>query len=231
MRLFALGARRIRMMRFSICSWAVWSVDAAGSVQKPLSVGLRRRVTPLGRKALEIAGSLPSSDMARYVFSSRHGEFSRTLAILRAIAANEAVSPTDFSMSVHHALTGILSIQQGSHAGHTALAAGAESFCFAMMEAAAALVDAPQQPVMVVHYDEPLPDEYSVFESQPRAAVLALLLTTGDMFSLSQTVNAGSPPDTAPAAQVFRQFLEGGQVAGCYVAEARQWHWERHGGG
>lgn len=217
------------MMRFSISSWAGWSVDLPGPDLKPLPAGLRRRVTPLGRKTLEVAGALPLPGQARYVFSSRHGEFSRTLAVLRAIAAGEALSPTDFSMSVHHALTGILSIQQGNHAGHTALAAGAESFCFALMEAAAALVDAPRQPVVVVYYDEPLPDEYAAFEGQSQAIVLALLLTAGDMFSLTQTGNAGALPDVIPAALTFWQFLEGDQAGGCYVAETRQWHWKRHG--
>lgn len=206
-------------------------MDKTGLVLKPLPAGVRRRVTPLGRKALEVAGGLTQSEPARYVFSSRHGEFSRTLAILRTLSADGSVSPTDFSMSVHHALTGILSIQQGNHAGHTALAAGAESFCFAMMEAAAALMDAPQQPVLVVHYDEPLPEEYAVFEGQPQAVVLALLLTAGNDFRFSQAENPGFPLDVAPAARIFWQFLEDGMASGGYVAEARQWHWERHGGG
>src|SRR5262249_61026398 len=85
----------------------------------------RRRRTALGQKM--IASALACGEAAltgRYVLASRHGEFSRTLGILRSLAARELPSPAEFSMSVHNGLAGLLSIHSGNTRGHTALAAG-----------------------------------------------------------------------------------------------------------
>jgi hypothetical protein len=221
------------MMRFAIRAWAGWSSGPDAVGVKCVPALLRRRVTALGRNTLGTACALPSLDQARYVFSSRHGEFRRTLAILRSIAAAEDLSPTEFSMSVHHALSGLLSISQGNHGGHTAIAAGAESFCFGMMEAAASLAETPSQPVMLIHCDEPLPDEYAVFDTEASAAVLALLLEhTGDeMFSLEMSENLSGGQSQQPAALAFRQFLDGKDAELDFYSEIRRWHWGRHGAG
>src|SRR5258708_18946058 len=95
----------------------------ASSIAVPMM--LRRRSTALGQKM--IASALACGETAltgRYVLASRHGEFSRTLGILKSLAAHELPSPAEFSMSVHNGLAGLLSIHLGNTRGHTALAAG-----------------------------------------------------------------------------------------------------------
>ena len=103
---------------------------------------LRRRATPLGQKIIGSALALESAVRdGRYVFASRHGEMSRTIRVLSDMAAGDPPSPAEFSMCVHHGLAGLLSIHAGNRKGHTALAAGADSFGYGLLEAAACLAE------------------------------------------------------------------------------------------
>jgi hypothetical protein len=187
----------------------------------------------LGRDALRAAWSLAESAASRVVVSSRHGEFQRTLSILENLADRTEVSAADFTLSVHHALAGLLSIAQGNRRSHTAVAAGPESFCFGLMEAVACLKEAPTETVVLLHYDEPLPSPFSIFE-EPGALpeVLALVLAAdgpGVPLSLSfrPPLANGVPP--ASHALAFLDFLETPERAEIISAGARlEWHWRRH---
>src|SRR5262249_4135148 len=97
---------------------------------------LRRRATLLGQKILMAALALgETAGTGKYILASRHGEFSRQIAILNALASAELPSPAEFTMSVHHALAGLLSIHTGNTQGHTAISAGADTFGMALLEA------------------------------------------------------------------------------------------------
>src|SRR5260370_16704935 len=131
-------------LRFTVRAWSAWApqretpaawrawaraTDLGISEASTGSIGLptmlRRRSTALGQKML--ASALACGETAltgRYVLASRHGEFSHALSILKSLAARELPSPAEFSMSVHNALSGLLSIHLGNTRGHTALAAG-----------------------------------------------------------------------------------------------------------
>jgi hypothetical protein len=204
---------------------------------------LRRRVSPLGRQALRAVWSLADSATSRVVVSSRHGEFGRTLSILEKLTDRTEVSPADFTLAVHHALAGLLSIAHGNRQGHTAVAAGPESFCFGMMEAVACLTEAPAEPVILLHYDEPLPEPFSVFD-EPAAApeVLALVLAAegpGMPLSLScvpasaadrrQASHApASHPPASHAAQFVGLLETPGQGELISEGERLEWRWRRH---
>lgn len=217
-------------IRFSIATWAGIPTDPDPTAVKTIPPLIRRRITAMGRRALGAACRLPETDRARIVFSSRHGEFYRTLAILTAMAGEEPLSPTDFSMSVHHALASLLAIAKGNHAGHSAIAAGAESFCFGLVEALGCLAEKPEDPVLLIHSDEPLPDGYAVFNSPGDAPIsLALLLTARgpEEFSLTATPATNEPP-CAPAT-VFLNFLQSSDLNGRCNGETAHWQWVRHG--
>jgi len=94
---------------------------------------------------------------SRYVFCSRHGEIGRTLSLLRGIAADEPLSPADFTMSVHNSIGGILSIATGNRAAQSAVAAGADSFCQGLIEALAELHRDPSTPIDLVYFEEATP--------------------------------------------------------------------------
>jgi hypothetical protein len=166
--------------RFAVTAWSAWAPGRetpedwrawVGVAQSAIALGpvavpmmLRRRTTDLGQRI--IAAALACAEAAhagRYVLASRHGEFSRTLRILRSLAARELPSPADFGMSVHNALAGLLSIHFGNMRGHTAIAAGLDTFGFGLMEAAACLAEQPQDPVLLIFGDEPLSGEFVTF--------------------------------------------------------------------
>src|SRR5262249_20833291 len=147
--------------------WRTWAGAVSGTADvaaAAVPMMLRRRATALGQKV--IAGALACGDAlrtGRYVLASRHGEFSRTLRILDSLAARELPSPAEFSMSVHNALAGLLSIHFGNMRGHTALAAGLDTFGFGLVEAAACLAEQPQESVLLIFGDEPLSGAFATF--------------------------------------------------------------------
>ena len=240
-------------LRFTVRAWSAWapqretpaawrawaratdlgiSEASTGSIMVPMM--LRRRSTALGQKML--ASALACGETAltgRYVLASRHGEFSHALSILKSLAARELPSPAEFSMSVHNALAGLLSIHLGNTRGHTALAAGLDTFGFGFIEAAAHLVEQPSEPVLLLFGDEPLPGEYNVFGGDdvdlPLVVALALQVpAAGDDGILFEALprSAAVRPSTAAPIDFLRFLLSGAQSA---VSEGARmtWTWRR----
>jgi hypothetical protein len=133
---------------------------------------------------------------------------------------------------VHHALIGLLSIIHGNRRGHVAVAAGQESFCFGLLEAAACLADNPEESVVLVHYDEPLPEPFSTFnETGEQPVALALALGVGgegeNMLLNNELLSSDGPRPTSHALD-FLHFLKSGAREGLSVGEHRRWKWTRH---
>jgi len=220
--------------------WIAWSHGAtvtveADSSNNPLPPILRRRVTAIGQTAFRTACNLTVPRSARFVFCSRHGEFQRTLRILTALAGSEPVSPAEFSLSVHNALAGLLSIAWHNPAGHTTIAAGADSFGSALIEAASCLMERPDEPVLLVYCDEPLPQPYNeIADGDETCVALAMLLIspqhdTGDViFELRKKREAapaaGSSSDQARA---FLRFLLKNGIEERPNRELQRWRWRR----
>ncbi|WP_170959110.1 beta-ketoacyl synthase chain length factor [Magnetospirillum sp. 15-1] len=225
---------------FGLQAWAGWLpgrdvLAAGGDIRAggpPLPASLRRRITPVGRKALEAAWTVlagrPGAEPL-IVLSSRHGEYARTLGLLDSLAASGEVSPAEFSLAVHHGLAGLLSIASGNHAGHTAVAAGGESFCCALLEAAAALGDGTPS-VLLMHFDESLPPQYApVGGGEEPAVALALLLSpAGDAPGtfVMEFAPAGVSGRDCPAV-AFARLLEGEAAESSACGERMIWRW-RH---
>lgn len=210
--------------------WAGQATSRAHQAGENVPVLLRRRVSGLGQRALKAAWSLPDSTTARTVFCSRHGEFGRTLSILDALVNRTEVSPADFTLSVHNALTGLLSIARANRQGHTTIAAGTESFEFGMLEAIAALAEQPNEPVVLVYFDESLPAPFDAFDPDPPEPIaLALALTAADGVRL--TLTTGPAKDVAgrrqPAALAFLRVFLGAEPEAVTAGEQLVWHWRR----
>jgi hypothetical protein len=196
----------------------------------PVPLLLRRRVSPLGQQALKAAWSLPDSTTARMVFCSRHGEFGRTLSMLESLVANTELSPADFTLSVHNALAGLLSIAQANRHGHTMISAGEESFGFGMLEALACLAERPREPVLLVYFDPTLPAPFDAFQpaaAEPIAVALSLAAAGGERFTLATRPSPGAPTPAEPAATAFMRFMLGGEPAMVTVGERFVWQWGR----
>lgn len=192
---------------------------------------LRRRVGPIGQAVLRAAWSLPGIDRARFVFASRHGEFDRTLTMLNEVADDDGPTPADFSLSVHNALGGLLSVSTGNRRGHTALAAGVDSFGFGLMEAAVCLLERPEEPVMLAFYDTGLPHGYP--DRAPPAAEVTLalaLMLVPPRHAPRSVVMTATPAVAEPgeaAASVFLRFLQSTAAETAADGERMSWTW-RH---
>src|SRR6516164_4833273 len=138
---------------------------------------LRRRLGPLGQRAIAAAYETGADAGARYIFASRHGDLRRTATLLASLAARETLSPAEFSVSVHNAFAGLLSIATQATAGHTAIAAGPDSFAFGIVEAVGCLMAAPAERVLLVYCDEAPPVPYGELSiATGEGLALALLL-------------------------------------------------------
>lgn len=218
-------------------SWRDWAgaqsaaTPVNGGDRAPIPVILRRRVSPLGQAALRAAWGLSDIQDARIVLASRHGEFSRTLSILDSLAAGEVVSPADFTLSVHHALIGLLSIATNNRQGHTAIAAGSASFGLGFVEALACLIERPTQPVVLVYYEEGLPVPYDCFnETHDQPLALALTLESvgaGETFSFATMSETSNATGSAQALDFLRFMLtESPKLSSCN--EHLAWQWRRY---
>jgi hypothetical protein len=218
--------------------WKAWSHGAAsadaGEPGATLPAMLRRRVSPIGQMAFRAVCAMPQQPTARFIFCSRHGECQRTLDILRSLAAAEPVSPAEFSLSVHNALAGLLSIAWSNTAGHTTISAGADSFCFALVEASACLASQPDEPILLVYFDDRLPELYAeIADSDETCVALALLLNAprGDAEDLlvelePRDAAMTSAPATGQAFD-FLRFLLTDERERTLAGERLQWRWRR----
>ncbi len=217
-----------------LVAWAAWlpgraEMVSGGAVQAAASLplSLRRRITPIGRKVLEAGWALLAKDGAapRIVLSSRHGEFARTFDLLTGLAESGEVSPAEFSLSVHHGLAGLLSIATGNTAGHSAVAGGNESFGYGFVEALASLAEGAPS-VLLLHFDEALPDIYApVADTAEEPVALALLLAPGDDIALETSPAAVSGND--PLALRFADLLTSDAPEAGGSGERLTWRWRR----
>lgn len=220
-----------RALSLGIVAWAAWSgtdeaMATGGEIHAspPPPVSLRRRITPIGRKALEAAWAVLAGRPGlepRIVLSSRHGEYARAFGLLSSLAESGEVSPAEFSLAVHHGLAGLLSIITGNCAGHTAVAAGIDSFGAALWEAAACLADGDGT-VLLLHYDEALPASYGPVGGGPEPALaLALLLSAGEGIHLDW--RKAEVAGTESAAGALLDLLAGGSDRACAAGERTIW--------
>ncbi|MBB1437853.1 beta-ketoacyl synthase chain length factor [Shewanella sp. SG41-4] len=150
-------------------SWLQWQQPNSNPSPKPDSPALkhipamqRRRFSRLTKMMLTAAYQCQPDNNCRSIFSSRHGELTRTLGLLKDIAQKQALSPMAFSQSVHNTASGIFGIVNNNTASSTSIAAGEQTLTQALIEAYAQLAQSPQ-PVLVVFGDDPVPPVYSEF--------------------------------------------------------------------
>ena len=150
----------------------------------------RRRLSRLARMTLEAAWPLCGDDeQLPFVFASRHGETTRTFALLGDIADGQPLSPTQFGLSVHNAIAGQWSILRGQRGESTAIAGEADTFEHAMLEGAL-LLDAGAPAALVVVAEERPPAAYAPWiDDVPFSYAVAL--------RLGRQASAGSAPGGA----------------------------------
>jgi hypothetical protein len=219
--------------------WRAWARDPvplSGEGQPEVAFlppEVRRRATRLTRLMLQVAFDCSEgADRAalRTVFASRHGAIHVAVKILASIARGEAVSPLQFSHSVHNAQAGLFSIAAGNRCASSSLAAGEDSFAHGFLEAALHLERDPGTPVLLVVGDEPLPSSLAHLIDEPAAAhAVALLLARGGpgtrlRFGL-EGAHAPRKQLAWPDAIEFVRFLASGAPELVLESGRRRWTW------
>ncbi len=149
------------------------------------------------------------------MFSSCNGDISSAATLLADLAKRELLSPALFSMSVHNAPPGILSLCFGACGDHTAIAAGEASLHAGLLEAFLCLREA--QSVVLVHADQRLPEFYAELGGNAPAIVLAMRL---------KLAPAGAPPglavsrSSAAAPEIIDALLGGLRTLRCAELQA-----------
>lgn len=137
---------------------ATLGLTASLASSDSLPVAMRRRVPVLSKLVLgAVLQSVHCADYDFAVFSSRHGEVAQRWQCAQSLLANEMLSPTVFSQSVHNTPAGLLSIVAQwqaptlsiAHQGHLSSA---------LQQAWLYLCQYPQARVLVVVYEPELPE-------------------------------------------------------------------------
>lgn len=231
-------------MELYLKSWASWMPELAlsaadGAAMSPAQPELpqvpamvRRRLSPMTKMAFHVALHAATTPIPLpTLFASRHGDLHKTLALLQQLAAGEALSPTHFALSVHNAISGQLSLFQLNHADSNAIAAGADSLHYAVLEAAARLKTEPAlTDILVVYADEPVPAVYQSYCQDPSVAIAVALLFSrhqGQLISFDATADAQCIASDDQALQLL-PFLRGECNALTINGSQRYWHWQRN---
>jgi len=213
--------------------WAIWARDpnCPEDDSEPdvsfLPAMQRRRLSRLARMAFAVATPLAESPMP-LVYASRHGETPRTFAILSDMAREEALSPTQFSLSVHNAIIGLWSIQQNDHSEMTALAAEGDGLEHAILEAALLLGEGAPSVLVVVAEDRPPAVYQPWIDDVPFPYAVALRLTPGKGWTLGLDESVDQKmPRLWPHALELVRMLSGEQTLRVHHWKKRRWTWQK----
>ena len=155
------------MMQLHVSRLNMSLVDQELSAIEHIPAMQRRRLSRLAKLALNSAmQTLDTHDVDYIVWVSQYGDEAKTLNILEDVLSEQTPSPTQFSTSVHNAISGLYSILCRDATPATSLAG---SWNDGLIEAYAWLKTRPEaRQVLLVYYDEALPDIY--IEHQPFSA-------------------------------------------------------------
>jgi len=186
------------MMQLHVSRLNMSLVDQELSAIEHIPAMQRRRLSRLAKLALNSAMQTLATRKVDYiVWVSQYGDEAKTLNILEDVLREQTPSPTQFSTSVHNAISGLYSILCQDATPATSLAG---SWNDGLIEAYAWLKTRPEaRQVLLVYYDEALPDIY--IEHQPFAA-----FAMATMISLAPA-NLMLTPKHTDATPAYQQAL------------------------
>jgi hypothetical protein len=224
-----------------VAASATWIPEEGSPDVSSVAPLLRRRMSPLARMAVSVglsccrkAGLDPSEP--RVVFASRHGEMGVTSELLAQMGAQEILSPTGFSNSVHHTAVGYFSLATGNRQAMRAIGGGEASFCYGFLDALGLLNESNTTPVLLIAADDQVPPSFDVVihpRSAPYAA--AMLLQTANPKDPGQVtfqmagrgaLSADQSVDSTPALS-FLQWMSQDETSFERVLSRKVWRWEK----
>ena len=191
------------MMQLHVSRLNLSSIDQELSAIQHIPAIQRRRLSRLAKLAMNSAIQTLNTHKVDYiVWVSQYGDESKTLNILEDVLSEQTPSPTQFSTSVHNAISGLYSILCRDATPATSLAGAWND---GLIEAYAWLKTRPEaRQVLLVYYDEALPDIY--IEHQPFAAfamAAMISLAPANLILMSKHTNATPAYQQALAFNTF----------------------------
>ena len=164
------------MIQLNVSQLTISRADGAFPALEKIPAMQRRRLSRLAKLALNSAmQTLDTYKVDYIVWVSQYGDETKTLNILEDVLSDQTPSPTQFSTSVHNAISGLYSILYQDATPATSLAG---SWNDGLIEAYAWLKTMPEaRQVLLVYYDEPLPElyaEHRPFQAFAMAAMVSL---------------------------------------------------------
>ncbi|MDD5322869.1 MAG: beta-ketoacyl synthase chain length factor [Methylococcales bacterium] len=222
-----------------IDDWLNWSKkDLALQQEKaviPDSVPkmLQRRLSPLAKAVFNSANKcIVTGEQIPTVFSSAHGEIYKSLEMLKAIQADDEVSPTAFSLSVHNAIAGLFSIVYSNQQEITVIAPGQEGIAPAFIEGLGILQEGADA-VLLVLYDEPIADFYPVspfnLNADKTCALTLRIALTGEGLPLQFSRSSMTRDDGELPIQLFAfiRFLLAEDRSLSLGNGEHSWRWQK----
>ncbi|WP_022941530.1 beta-ketoacyl synthase chain length factor [Psychromonas hadalis] len=204
--------------------WPVEPMPVVASLIKPM---MRRRMSSLSKLALQTALQIAIDQPVDYiVFSSRHGELTRTVKLIEEIMAGDDASPMAFSQSVHNTAAGLFTISTHRATPVTSLAAVESTLHHALIEASIYLQENPTHHVLLVDFDEPLPTPYQQYEKQNYQSVaFAALLSAGKQYQLSWEKSNAPVEEQLPQSFAVIDYLLNDEKQINITDNRLQWSW------
>lgn len=201
----------------------------------------RRRLSSFAKLAFYTAYQTLGDEYGNIpiIFSSRHGDIIKTSELLSDIVKNESLSPTSFSLSVHNAIPGLLSINTKNKASVNAISAGKDSFFMGLVDAYAKLKLNDLGKILVLHTDLDLPELFLEFkdEQQIPNAFACMVSLENDVFdeglpiyevdiemSSDRTLVFGQLPATV----AFSQWLMSDDTIFSYQSDNFHWSFTKN---
>ncbi len=227
---------------FVIKQWSVYpfieaSGDSESLTQKQLleviPKMLKRRLSPLAKHVFSaILSCEGENNTVPIIFSSTHGELSKSFKMMEQIEAGEEISPTTFSLSVHNAIARLYSIAFNNHCQTSVVAPGEEGIAAAFIEALGLLTEGEKE-VLLVFYDEPLEEfypskPYRLSTEQTQAVALRLVLSgQGVPVRFSYLPETGDEGEQPVQLDLLIRFLQ--QEDSCLILKTprHSWCWEK----
>ncbi|WP_261874768.1 beta-ketoacyl synthase chain length factor [Vibrio rarus] len=215
--------------------WRLWAQSGTWPEESKLVTALippmmRRRMSNLSKLAVQTTLELLDEHEVDYlVFSSRHGELHRSVQLINDIVQGEQASPMAFSQSVHNTAAGLATIAAKKPIPVTSIAASQNTFHSALVEAWSYLQSYPSHKVLVINFDEPLPDAYTIYENQVyRGFGLGLVLSSGDKISATKQTTNDTARSPLPQALTFMRHFLSENANWTISSPLQKWQWHKN---
>jgi len=236
------------MVRIEIERWSFWSPEtsdpaswlkhwrnahARSAAENPPADLIpplhRRRTSRLSKMALATALDVTAGEPVDYsIFCSQHGEIVRTRAILSSISEGVEISPTAFAQSVHNTSSGLFTIIESSNAPSMSMASGANTFAYGWLEAQAYLASNSSHRVLLVDFDEIIPEEYQAYSGHANCDhSLAMILRSAEHGGISLARSSTTDDELLPQGPQFLAWLQRDEADLDLTSEGQGWRWQR----